>query len=44
MHYKRETASQIAERLRNGVPPVPVFSSDRLPVEGKTISSIGRSA
>ncbi len=45
MTYKRESAAEIAERLRKGLPPVrPSFVSERLPVEGKTISSIGAGA
>jgi hypothetical protein len=39
--YKRESAAEIARRIREGEPGTPVFTSEAKPVEGKTISSIG---
>jgi len=40
--YRRESAKQIAARLRRNDPPQrPVFVSERLPVSGKTITCIG---
>ncbi len=45
MTYKRESAAEIAQRLREGRPTLrPVYVSERKPVEGKTISSIGAAA
>jgi hypothetical protein len=39
---RRETAREIAWRIRNGIPAVPVFIDAKQPVEGLTISSINR--
>jgi hypothetical protein len=41
MTYKRETAAEIARRIREGQPPVrPTYVSERQPVDGKTITQL----